>query len=433
MKVVAYSYTDPLLDAAPDPTLWGWEIDRIYQDWGDRQQLQQLFDDCQTEPPQYVLVRHVEELGDSVAMVSDRLAQLSHWGVQLVTLSDDWPNHSTAAPADLLQFFNALQDEQRSRRIRQGHARNRIKALPPPGKAPYGYRRGSDRYLVDRTTAPIVKDFFEHFLLYGSLRGSVRYLQKKYSKKISASTGKRWLTSPVYQGDLVYRDGEIVPDTHTPIISRQEAAQVERLLRRNRQLAPRTASAPRSLAGLTVCGTCQSVMTVTRVTAHRRDREYLYLRPIACPNQPKCRAIAYGDVLEQTIQRICEDLPRAVSGVPLPDMERIKQGLAAQIAAKQAVLAQLPGLLETGMLDAETAELRAYKVRTEVAALQRRLAGLPPVSLVAIAQAVSIPQFWLDLSESERRFYFREFIRQIQILRQDDGWQIALAFSFLPG
>jgi hypothetical protein len=52
------------------------------------------------------------------------------------------------------------------------------------------------------------------------------------------------------------------------------------------------------------------------------------------------------------------------------------------------------------------------------------------VNLQAIAQAVSIPQFWCDLSESERRFYFREFIRQIEIMRQDKAWDLQLVFIF---
>lgn len=427
----AYSYSEPLLEATPDPSLWGWTFDRIYQDLGDRQQLQQLLADCRQNPPNRVIVQRLDDLGDSLEEVGDRLAQFAAMGVALIAL--DTPLGNTGEPlshTDLLQVFKTLQQSQQSRRIRKGHARNRVRALPPPGSAPYGYRRGKDRYTIDRATAPVVKDFFDHFLLYGSLRGSVRYLQKKYNKKISVSTGKRWLTSPVYRGDLLYRDGEIVADTHAAILSQDEAAQVDRLLRRNRQLPPRTASAPRSLAGLIACATCGSRMTVTRVTARHKTQEYLYLRPIACPNQPKCRAIAYDRVLEQTVHRICEDLPRAVSGVPLPDMDRIKQGIQAQIAAQTNILDQLPVLLESGVLDAETAELRAYNLRTEISALQRQLAQLPPVNLKVIAQTISLPQFWFDLSEAERRFYFREFIRQIQLHRTDTDWEIQLEFVF---
>jgi hypothetical protein len=328
----------------------------------------------------------------------------------------------------LLKLLHTVPEHHRSQQLRRRHARNRLQALPPPGRAPYGYRRGKDRYLIDRSTAPVVKDFFEHFLLYGSLHSSVRYLQKKYSKKISVSTGKRWLTSPVYRGDLEYQTGEVLPDTHLPILSRQEAAQVDRLLRRNRRLPPRTASAPRSLSGLVVCATCQSSLKISRAT--HKQREYLYLRPIACPRQPRCQALPYQQVLEQTIQQICAELPSAVDAANLPDLDRIKQQIAAQLTAKQGVLAQVPSLVETGVLDSETADLRAYKVRTEMAALQTQLAQLPPVNLKATAQVVSIPQFWFDLSEVERRFYLREFIRQIQIQRSESAWQIQLVFIF---
>jgi len=452
MKIIAYVYSDPLLEPIPDPEIWGWEVDRIYQDLGmrdatlkeiafprgktaqqqKRPQLQQLVSDCQQEPVEYVLVRRLEELGDSVQEVSDRLAQLEDLSVQLVVLETAVGDaHQTPLKrSDLLKVLEEVQRSQRSRSIRQGHARNRIKALPPPGKAPFGYRRGKDRYALDRSQAPIVKDFFERFLLYGSLHGAVRYLEKKHGKKISVSTGQRWLNNPVYRGDLAYKSGEVISNTHVPIVSREEAAQVDRLLRRNRRLPPRTASAPRSLAGLVVCAECQSNLTITRVTARRSDQEYLYLRPIACPRKPKCRAIPYEQILERTIQNICQELPQAVAQLNMPNIGGVQSSIEQAIATKQTVLDQLPELVEQEILDTETAELRAYKLRTEMSQLQNQLAQLPPPNLPAIAQAVSIPEFWLDLSESERRFYFREFIRQIQLIRHEKSWKLELTFIF---
>ena len=40
MKIVVYNYTDPLLDKMPDLSIWGWEIDKIYQDIGKRNELE---------------------------------------------------------------------------------------------------------------------------------------------------------------------------------------------------------------------------------------------------------------------------------------------------------------------------------------------------------------------------------------------------------
>lgn len=437
MKIVAYSYSDPLLESPPDSAIWGLEIDKIYQDLGKRQQLQELLKICQTDPPKYLLIRRLEELGDSLEEVSDRLNEFETFGIEIIAIEQDYNSSQFKQiepqdlRANLAQLLQQIQDIQRRRRLRQGHARNRIKALPPPGKAPYGYRRGKDRYILDRSTAPVVKDFFERFLLFGSLRGAVRYLEKRYGKKISVSTGRRWLTNSVYRGDLAYQNHEIIPDTHIPIVSREEAAQIDRLLRRNGNLPSRTASAPRSLAGLVICGECHSHMTITRVTARGKKQEYLYLRPMNCSLNPKCSAISYQEILEKTIDRICEDLPRTVARLNLPDLEGIKQGVSLEIEKKKAIIEQLNNLLEQEILDEETAQLRHYKLSTEIAQLQNQRDRLPPGDLKVIAQAVSLPQFWLDLSEAERRFYFREFIQKIEIIHaQSKSWKLKLIFIF---
>jgi hypothetical protein len=329
--------------------------------------------------------------------------------------------------------------DQLSDRIRQGHAQNRVQALPPPGNAPFGYKRGKDRYVIDRANAPIVRDFFEHFLLYGSLRGAVRHIAHRFNKVIAVSTGKNWLTNPVYRGDLAYQAVDpprVIRDTHKSLLSRDEAAQIDRLLRRNRGLPRRTASAERSLAGLVICDRCNGKMTVTSVTSRAlgkskaMQKAYLYLRCHDCPEVPKCKAIAYAQVLEQAINKICTDLPLAVSGVGISGLGRVKVQIESEIAQKMSFIDQIPSLISSGILDQETADLRIYNLRTEIAATQDRLAQLPPTNLVAIAQTISIPQFWLDLSESERRFYFREFIQAITLDPTHPDLNLRLVFVF---
>lgn len=189
MKIVAYLYSDPLLDSPVDPLIWGLEVDRVYQDLGQHEQLQQLLSDAKIDPPNYLLIRRLEELGDTLEEVSDRLNQLETLGIEIIAIEQAYNSsqfdkvNSQNIRNDLTQLLQEIQNNQRRRRLKQGHARNRIKALPPPGKAPYGYRRGKDRYILDRSTAPVVKEFFERFLLFGSLRGAVRYLEKRYGKK----------------------------------------------------------------------------------------------------------------------------------------------------------------------------------------------------------------------------------------------------------
>ena len=433
MRIIAYIFTDPLIEEPPSVEIWGWEIDRVYQDLGQREELdsllerlrQPLLNNHLTEPIDYLLVRRLDELGDSVRDVQQVLAKLQGMNVELITTETE-----IEPQLNLLQLIDKIQSNQLSRRMRQGHARNRLKSLPPPGKAPYGYRRGKDKFTIDKSTAPVVKDFFDRFIIYGSLRGAVRYLEKKYNKKISASTGLRWLSNAVYRGDTAYLNGEVISDTHAAIISRDEAAQIDRLLRRNRRMPGRTASAPRSLAGLVSCQHCGQNLTVTSVSAPRRVEKYLYLRPTHCDRNPKCKSIPYDRVLNTTIDRICTDLPIAVNQVGMPNLDGFKAKIIREIEDKQNAIEQLPELIKSGILDRETVELRTYKLKTEISKLQSQVAAFPPVNLQSLAQAVSISQFWLDLSESERRFYFREFIRTIEIDPQVIDLNLQLRFIF---
>jgi DNA invertase Pin-like site-specific DNA recombinase len=436
MQIVAYLYSDPLLETPPERDIWGLEIDRVYQDIGQRQQLQKLCLDSEIHPPDYLLIRRLEEFGDSLEAINEAIAFFEALDIEIIATEQNYSSsqlknaEGTDFRASLVQILQEIQHNQRRDRLRHGHARNRINALPPPGKACYGYRRGKDKYILDRSTAPVVKAFFERYLLYGSLRGAVRYLEKKFGKKIAVTTGQRWLTNPVYRGDLAYKNGEIIPDTHAAILSREEAAQIDRLLCRNRRLPPRSASAPRSLAGLVICQKCQSRTTITRATARGKNTEYLYIRPVNCPQQPQCKSIPYQQILERTIERICEDLPVAVMQMNVPNMDGIKSHLTAEIQQREQILAQLPTLEKEGILDTETANLRRYKLGVEIAKLRDRTAQLPPVNLQAIAKTVALPQFWFDLSEAERRFYFREFIKQIEIHRDRDTWRLQLVFIF---
>jgi hypothetical protein len=111
-------------------------------------------------------------------------------------------------------------------------------------------------------------------------------------------------------------------------------------------------------------------------------------------------------------------------------MDGFKAKISQDIIDKQQTIANLPELIDSGILDRETVELRTYKLKTEISQLQSRLAAFPPVNLQSLAQAVSIPQFWLDLSESERRFYFREFIKSIDIDPQSSDLDLQLRFIF---
>ncbi|OKH15974.1 recombinase family protein [[Limnothrix rosea] IAM M-220] len=432
MAIFAYTYTDPLLDDFVDAAIWGVEVDEVYADIAQRCELKRFLGTLSsTCSGYYLLLRKLDELGDSLTEIGDRLQRIEQAGVTIITTEQDYHSTHRDNPQQLSQLLQGIGDRQKSRKIQQGHAKNRRNCLPPPGRAPYGYKRGQDRYLIDRSTAPIVQAFCEHFLLYGSLRGSVRYIERRFGKKIAVSTGRKWLTNPAYRGNLHYKDGTTIPQTHAAILSDNEAAQIDRLLRRNRRLSPRSASAPRCLAGLVQCQTCQKTLTISRVTQRRKAQEYLYLRSPNCPQDDKCPAIAYEDVFRRTVQNICQEFPKLADQQNAPPLAAIQSQIQQRIQQKTALIATLPNLIEQDILDIETAALRRYTLQNDIAQLQNQRNQLPPANLRAIAQTLTLEQFWYDLSEAERRFYLREFIAQIYIAPHPNSpWEIQLKFIF---
>lgn len=288
------------------------------------------------------------------------------------------------------------------------------------GRPPFGYKRLKDRLTIDRVKLPVLRLFFDHFLLYGSLRGAVRAIKQKYGMVIAVSTGKQWLVSPVYRGDSPQGD-KILRDTHSAILSREEGAQIDRLLRRNRSFTTRSVSSPRSLAGLVKCRECGHKLRIVSV------QTYLYLRCPECPLKPKCRSLTYQTSLDQILMQICEQLPKFLGAIPQTQFTNFRANLESQINTKLQLLEQIPTYLDQGILDQESMAVRLTNLHTEIAHLQQKLSQLPPLDLTVIAPTLARLEFWQDLSEVERRRYLREFIQVIEFTPPQ-----ALEVKFIP-
>ena len=422
MKIVAYNYVDPIVDQISDLNIWGWDIDRVYQDIGDRRELTQLMVDIDNDNSiVYLLVFHLYELGDDHRQVIENINHIESLNIEIIALEQNYKssdfqiidNHQQKQKLETIWL--EIETTLKERKLQKAHAQNRLQIKPPPGRPPFGYSRGKNSYILNRATTPIIRDFFDRFLLYGSIRDAVRFLANKYNKKITASTARYWLTNPVYRGNLRYKNQQIVSDTHTAIITPEESAQIDRILKSHSRVKSRSASASHCLAGLVVCNRCQSPWRVNCVTQKFKSKQYLYLTPIACSERRSCSSIKYDQIFEQVIVKTCQQFSVIKKGVKTPEIKVIQDNINQQITSKEQIINQLDELVTQNILDEQTAKLRNYQLRTEIAQLKQKMGELPPNNLETIAKTLSLKQFWYDLSEQERRFYLREFIKSIQI------------------
>jgi DNA invertase Pin-like site-specific DNA recombinase len=439
MTIIAYIYTNPIVEKTPDTFFWGCEIEAVYQDIGDRQQLAQLISDCEKNAPHYLLIRSLSEFGNSLFEINFAIAKIENLAIEIIAIEEDYNSSKFKIISEskdkekLVNIWEEVREKLYRKKLIKSHGKNRLNILPPPGKAPFGYLRGKESYIINRATSPIVRDFFDRFLLYSSVSDSVRYLAEKYEKKIALSTAIHWLKNPVYRGDLRYKNQEIIADTHTSIITREEAAQIDRILKSHRLVKTRSVSANYSLAGLLKCQQCQSFFRVSKVTNKKYPEKYLYLIPINCLGDCDYKSIKYDLVFEEVINKICREFPLLTKNINTPDSALIKQQLETKIKDNQEILNKLKTLVIENILDEETASIRNYKINIEIAQLKQKIAQLPPDSLQNIASTISNPQFWHDLSQTECRFYLREFIKAIKIIPINTNfkkWEIALDFIF---
>ncbi|MBF2056831.1 MAG: recombinase family protein [Cyanobacterium sp. T60_A2020_053] len=436
MSIIVYSYIEPSFQEIPSSFCWGLEVDKIYQDIGSRYQLDKLFADCQQNPPQYLLIQGLEELGDNLAEVWRALDFLESLSVEIIAVNQPYNSSqfkvigSEEKREKLTKIWRDIEQKIYSHKLKKSHAEKRLRAHLPPGKAPYGYQRGQENYLINRATAPIIRSFFERFLLYASLTDSVNYIKRKYNKKIALSTALNWLKNPVYRGDLAHKNKTIMANTHTAIISREESAQIERILKSHRRFSSRSTSARHCLAGLIKCQTCDSLYKINQVNQKRKEQKYLYLTPVQCFKNMPCPSLIYEKILKEIINIICQKLPQKSTNFNQINIEEVAEQFKSNIISKQQILSKLDNFIKENILDIKTAEIRKYQLNQEIVELKEKLAQLPPANLVKMSSDLALPQFWHDLSEPEKRFYLREFINQIY-LDYNDNHELIINLEFV--
>ena len=222
-----------------------------------------------------VVVTRLDRLTRSLPTLRKTLDEFQSSGVALVAL-DDAIDMSTAAGKfhiNMLGSLAEMESDRLSERIRRGkeHFRQQQRASHPPfGYITRNYKHELDRepflsLLSDRQTlsrADMARDLIDAYLTLQSLGGTVRYFVERYGyQEFWQSALRRWLTSPVLRGHLVYypksSNPEIHYNTHDPLIAEEESQNINQIIQFNHKIGGfghRRGRYP--LTGLVKCDCC---------------------------------------------------------------------------------------------------------------------------------------------------------------------------------
>lgn len=180
------------------------------------------------------------------------------------------------------------------------------KGQPLSGNVPIGFKiktdeNGDKKVVIDEETAPFIRDFFEHFKQYHSIRAAGRFCNEKYNVDRSYSFYARLLTKEMYCG--TYRGNT---DFCKGYMSREEWEHLQELKHRVVKTSPRKHIY--LFSALIECPVCQKHLTVNSNDKYGKKgflRRYVYYR---CPNEmlgkPHLKKINETRVEEMFLQNI---------------------------------------------------------------------------------------------------------------------------------
>ena len=140
---------------------------------------------------------------------------------------------------------------------------------------PRGYKRvvidGVGKMVLDEEKAPFIRAAFEHYITYGSQRGTLAYMHE-LGDMISKETLKHILKNKVYIGTYTHKDYGEFPNFCEPIITEEMYYKAQEVREKNQKLYPQSKNKNTYIfSGMLLCPTCGFRLAGTNQTSGRRN------------------------------------------------------------------------------------------------------------------------------------------------------------------
>lgn len=293
----------------------GWNIIDVYIDDGfsglnfDRPAFKRMISDIENKKINLVITKDLSRLGRDYIDTGNYIERyFPRKNVRYIALNDGIDTFANSANNDISPFKSVINDmyaKDISKKVRAVFDTKRKNGQFIGAFAPYGYKKdpaNKNNLVIDEEAACVVRRVFSSYLQGKSIHGIVNSLNSekvpcpaKY--KITNSTYKnvfaksflwthetvrRILTNPSYIGNMTqgrqvkinyklekYRkipkkDWIVAAGTHEPVISPEDFAEVQEIMKRKIVHSERGEKATHLLNGLLFCGDCGSGMTYRR-------------------------------------------------------------------------------------------------------------------------------------------------------------------------
>jgi site-specific DNA recombinase len=396
----------------------------------DRPQFQQIMQWVKDGVVEKVVITRLDRLSRSLPTLRKALDEFQKAECVVLALDDNL-DISTAAGkfhVNMLGAMAEMESDRLSERINRG--KEYFRKMKRASHAPFGYVVRDYAHVVDRTPflclleerqeysrADLGREMIERYMEERSLNGTCRYMVERYGFLVLwQSALRRWITSPVLVGDLVYypksKNPIIHPDTHEPLMSRDEAKTIRDYLAFNQRgggFGWKRSIHP--LSGLVKCecgGGCISANGSVGRIKYFVCHAY---RARTCHRNKGVRM----DKLEAAVVKALTERAEAIAAfadIQNPEESPELKDLRAQLSDLEAIAA-MPNRTVNPAISEAARNLKADILRLEQVSASKAHVDEGDRELLKLVAAS--PGFWESLEDPQKQRFFRALVDHVLI------------------
>lgn len=302
----------------------------------------------------------------------------------------------------ILAAFAQLERENIKERTAMGRAAKIAKGHFWGSHAPLGYDfiPGGNDLKINEYEAAIVRDMYARFLAGDTLKSIANYCADRYGSSTrfwESSTVSRLLSNPVYAGKVRNKD-KIYDGLHEPIISDQEFAMAQVILKRNKDIKKKSGYGTSLLCGIVYCGDCGAKMQKKRIARGYDLRRYVcysvsrtskfMIRSDHCTNRlHPFTAEQLEDIVKNEVAKLATEdgFLESILKEDLPAKQEDQEELFKErLAEVERQMDRIISLFQIGTLEMADIKDKLEELKEEKKSLERNIESCSPQASLPI-------------------------------------------------